>query len=269
MSDPLQNRAPDTPDLHTLPAAAKQALPVIRRRLAASLVALYLHGSAVAGGLRPYSDVDLLAIVDRPLTPEVRRGLAADLMALSGRYPADPDGRRAIELIVFLRADLASPPYPGRAEFIYGEWLRDGFEKGDVAGPVSDAEFTLILAQSRQQAQTLFGPPAEVLLPAIARADVQRAIADALPTLIASLTGDERNVVLTLARMWYTSVNGTFVAKDVAADWAAERLPAESAALLSAVRRAYLNGSDDDWQHRQPALQRTVMLLREQISALR
>ncbi len=39
--------------------------------------------------------------------------------------------------------------------------------------------------------------------------------------------GDERNVVLTLSRIWYSAVTGKIAPKDVAADWAMERLPAQ------------------------------------------
>ncbi|WP_340619904.1 nucleotidyltransferase domain-containing protein [Xenorhabdus siamensis] len=84
-----------------IPSEADKALLIIQKQLAESLVAVYLHGSAVAGGLRPRSDVDLLVIIDRPMTSVVRECLAADLMIISGRYPSDPDGRRPVELIVF------------------------------------------------------------------------------------------------------------------------------------------------------------------------
>ncbi|GEM_PF-6550602 len=39
--------------------------------------------------------------------------------------------------------------------------------------------------------------------------------------------GDERNVVLALARIWFSAATGTIAPKDVAANWALERLPQE------------------------------------------
>jgi Domain of unknown function (DUF4111) len=41
--------------------------------------------------------------------------------------------------------------------------------------------------------------------------------------------GDERNVVLTLARIWYTASTGRIAPKDVASAWVLERLPVEGA----------------------------------------
>lgn len=247
----------------TIPSEAYEVLLIVQKQLAGSLVAAYLHGSAVAGGLRPRSDIDLLVVVDQPITSGVRKSLAADLMTISGRYPSDPKGRRPVELIVFLRSDLTASLYPTRSEFIYGEWLRHEYEMGEIPKPVCDPELTLILAQSRQEAMPLFGPEARSILPEIPRADIHRAIRGVLPTLIETLQGDERNVLLTLARMWRTLVTGEFVSKDVAADWAAVRLPAIQAAVLTNAREAYLRGHEEDWHSRQQELQLTVSSLHD------
>ncbi|KMJ45793.1 adenylyltransferase [Xenorhabdus khoisanae] len=246
-----------------IPPEANKVLLIIQKRLAESLVAVYLHGSAVVGGLRPCSDVDLLVVIDQPMTSEVRECLAADLMRISGRHPSDPDGRRPVELIVFLRADLAASLYPARSEFIYGEWLRHEYEMGEIPKPICDPELTLVLAQSRQEAIPLVGPNASSLLPAISRSDICRAIKDVLPDLIETLQGDERNVLLTLARMWRTLVTGEFVPKDVAADWASARLPAMQATVLADARETYLRGCEKDWRNRQQELQITVSSLHD------
>ena len=242
----------------TIPSEAGKALLIVQKRLAESLVAVYLHGSAAVGGLRPRSDVDLLVVIDQPMMSEARKCLAADLMTISGRYPSDPKGRRPLELIVFLRTDLAASLYPPRSEFIYGEWLRHEYEMGEIPKHVCDPELTLILAQSRKEAIPLLGPTASSLIPAIPRSDIRRAIEDVLPALIATPPGDERNVLLTLARMWRTLVTGEFVSKDVAADWAVARLPAEEAAVLADAREAYLGTREEDWRDRKQELRLTV-----------
>ncbi len=250
-----------------IPSEAEKAVLIVRRLLAESLVAVYLHGSAVAGGLRPRSDVDVLVVIDRPMAPEVRECLAANLMMISGRYPFDLDGRRPLELIAFLRADLAASLYPARSEFIYGEWLRSEYEAGAIPKPVCDPELTLVLAQSRQEAIPLVGPSAGSLLPEISMSDIRRAIEGALPVLLGTLQGDERNVLLTLARMRRTLVTGEFVPKDVAVDWAAARLPSEQAAILADARESYMGIREEDWRNRRRELQLTVNSLRDRVSA--
>lgn len=253
--------------LPTIPPEADQARLVLQRHLAELLVAVYLHGSAVAGGLRPHSDVDVLAIINRPLTPEVRRRLTTALMTVSGRYPSDPQGRRPLEVMVFLRTDLDALPYPARSELVYGEWLRQEYEAGRVCEPMSDPELTVVLAHAQQEAIPLSGPNPADVLPAVPKSDIRRAMQDGLPALMTSLPGDERNVLLTLARMWHTLATGEFVSKDKAADWAAAHLLHPPAAVLTDARNDYLQGTERDWQACQPALQQTVRVLHDQVRA--
>lgn len=229
------------------PDEAMRALRAARDIFGDALLAAYLHGSAVAGGLRPDSDVDLLLVSDRATTGTERARLLHMLMAISAR-PGNGEGIRPVELILFDRAALSPAAYPARSEFTYGEWLRDAFEAGLQPEPHADPEYTLILAQARKEARPLFGPPLAALSSPIPAADVRRAIGDALPTLLGALDGDERNVVLTLARMWRTLVAGDFVPKHVAAEWAMARLPARPAGLLAAARDAYLGKAAPEWR---------------------
>lgn len=250
------------------PVEADKALGVIKEIFGESLRALYLHGSAVSSGLRPYSDVDLLAVIERPISPEERRSLCDALMKVSGKYPFDPAGRRPLEVLVFLSEDLQMPMvYPVRCEFVYGEWLRQQYEAGESAEPVHDSDLTLVLAQALQHGKPLFGPRAIDCLPAVAGSDIRRAIVESLPALLATLQGDERNVLLTLARMWLTLVTGEFASKDVAANWAASRLPDGPAGILLEARAAYLNGHEVDWRDSQQVIEMAVMVLSERILA--
>ncbi|AWP61195.1 hypothetical protein B7P02_15740 [Bordetella bronchiseptica] len=253
--------------LPTLPAEVNTAREILQSHLAESLRAIYLHGSAVADGLRPHSDIDLLVVVDQPIAPEIRRHLTTELMAISGRYPSDPAGRRPLEVLIFLRADLEALPYPARCELMYGEWLRHDYEAGAVSEPVSDPELTVVLAHARPEAIPLSGPSATDLLPAVSEADIRRAMKDGLPALMTSLPGDERNVLLTLARMWHTLATGEFVSKDKAADWAAARLPHSPAAVLTNARNDYMLGTTRDWQACQPALRQTASAMHDQVRA--
>lgn len=251
-----------------MPAEAWIALSVVREVFADHLLAAYLHGSAVRGGLRPQSDVDLIVVIDRPMTDAMRESLISSLLRVSGRHPFRPGGPRCMELMVFLQADLAAPAFPARSEFVYGEWLREGFEAGAISEPVSDPEITLVLAQARQEAQPLFGPALDGVLSDTPDDHIRRAMREGLPALIANLHGDERNVLLTLARMWRTAATGEFVTKDMAADWAILRSPEQIAATLAYARDAYLGETQDDWTIRQQQAQQAAAYLHQQVMAL-
>lgn len=258
----------DKSDTSGIPVEASSAFPIVENCFGTALLGIYLHGSAVTGGLRPNSDIDLLVIVDRPTTHPDRKRLVAELLNVSGRYPHDDAGRRPLELIIFDRVDLTTSVYPARSEFVYGEWLREAFEAGQVPEPASDPEFTLLLAQARREARALIGPDPFELLPVIPEADIRRAIGDALPPLLGSLEGDERNVLLTLARMWRTLVTGEFVPKDVAAQWAMPRLPDIAATLLAAAREGYLSRTTYDWSARRKETRQVAAELGERVTAL-
>jgi streptomycin 3"-adenylyltransferase len=167
-------------------------------------------------------------------------------MAVSGRHPFDPTGRRPLEVVIFQLADLERLHFPARAEFVYGEWLRDAFASGALPQVAASPEFTLLLAQARREAVPLIGPSLADLVPDIPSHVIHPAIGDLLPELVGSIDGDERNVLLTLARMWRTLATDCFVSKDAAADWACPQLSEQAAVILGIARDAYVDGRDDD-----------------------
>lgn len=257
----------DCIDKLNIPPEAMNALRILMHRLGSTLRAVYLHGSAVGNGLRKGSDVDLLAVVEESLPASVRTPLSNDLMAASGFYPSDPMGRRPLEVVIVRLADLEPLPYPARFEFVYGEWVRAAVEGGAVPQVEANPEFTLLLAQARKEAVSLVGPNIADLCPDIPSDVIRRAIGDLLPELIRSVEGDERNVLLTLARMWRTLSTGQFVSKDSAADWAAPRLSGRAAAILALARDAYLGDGDDDLHLRRAEVSTTTEEISERILA--
>ncbi|MEU1983920.1 aminoglycoside adenylyltransferase family protein [Nocardia sp. NPDC019395] len=213
------------------------------------LIGLFLYGSAVAGGLRHDSDLDLLAVVDTSLRCDVRKKLAGTLMRVSGRWPRSGPAR-PVELTVVVHDELVPWRYPPRADFVYGEWLRAEFERGYLPAPAEDPDLTILATMVRNSSLTLFGPPADRILDPVPVRDLIRAIEAGLPELIAGPDGDERNVVLTLARMWITAETGAVISKADAAQELIPRLPAEHAAVLRLARAGYAGEAADSWTGR-------------------
>ncbi len=251
----------------TIPTEALQALEVLKALLGSELAGVWLHGSAVRGGLRRDSDVDILAAVSRGLTRGCVDELTGRLLNVSAK-PGSTDGRRPLELIVVSLADIVPWHYPAMREYIYGEWLRDGYERGLIPGPAPEPDLALILAQARQRSVPLLGPAAADCFDPVPAADVRRAMKESLPGLVESAIGDERNVILTLARMWVTAATGEFVSKDQAASWAAPRLPKEHAALLRLAGEAYRGECADSWEGRNDEVAALVEVMRKIIEEL-
>ncbi|WP_280401354.1 aminoglycoside adenylyltransferase family protein [Nocardia carnea] len=250
------------PDLGTDIAPAVR---VTEHALDKNLLGLYLYGSAVTGGWHHDSDIDLLAVVERSLGDEVRKSLADSLLRVSGRWPRSGPAR-PVELTVVVRGDLVPWRYPPRSDFVYGEWLRPEFERGDLAAPAEDPDLTILVTMARDCAMTLAGPPAARILDPVPAGDVLRAVTAGLPDLIAGADGDERNAVLTLARMWVTAETGAVVSKAEAAAAVLPRLPAEHAAVLRLARAGYLGEVADSWADRRAELNSFLRYAGERIA---
>lgn len=111
-----------------IPKEAIQASKIIEELLDSILVGIYLYGSAVMGGLRINSDVDILVVINRSLSERTRRDLTDRLMLISGKIGNTKD-MRPLEVTVINQKDIIPWHFPPRYEFMYGEWLREQFEK--------------------------------------------------------------------------------------------------------------------------------------------
>ena len=209
------------------------------------LVAVYLYGSAVVGGLRPASDLDLFAVVSRPTSYAERRDLASTLIPIS-RREVRPPAWRPLELTVVATPDLVPWRFPPRTDFQYGEWLRDEFERGEVDPDKPDnPDLALVIEMVRRNGRRLVGPPADELLPPVPEDDLRAALVGVVPDLMADLDPDTANVLLTLARVWHTLESGEFTSKDAAADWAITRLGSTGSRPLVKARDTYLGAATD------------------------
>ncbi len=249
------------------PEEAHQALNLIRELLEDQLVGVYLYGSAVMGGLRVDSDVDILVLTNSSLSESTRSELAKRLMQISGK-PGESTGIRPLEVTVVNQKGVFPWHFPPKYELMYGEWLREQFEKGEIPVANDDPDLALLLAQLETSCFALFGPKADEVLEPIPWVDIQRAMRDSLPGLIASLKGDERNVILNLARMWFTAATSEFSSKDRAAAWAIPQLPDEHAALLDRARRAYLGEDIDNWDGKQSEVTSLIDYMEKSIEPL-
>ncbi len=218
--------------------------------LGAAVLGAYLYGSALAGGLRPRSDLDVLVISARPATIEEKRRLADGLLAISGHGP------RPLELTIVVASDLEPWRYPPSFDLQFGEWHRAALERGDVEplATTTNPDVALLLTMALQSSRPLIGPPASELLDPVPPTDLTRAMLHGADEVMPGLEDDTRNSVLTLARIWRTVETGEIGPKDAAADWALERLPPEHREVLARARAIYLGEEDERWDDLRPCV---------------
>ena len=231
--------------------AADQATVVvarIRQVLPGCVLGIYLYGSSVFGSLKPTSDLDLFVVTSRRTTEAERREMITRCLPISG--PGDPTGRsRSVNFEIVAQDDVRPWCYPVWLDFQFGDWYRPEFETGNFAPwDSANPDTTIVLEMVLQANRPLFGPPPSALFGPIPWADVRRAMLDSIPDLMSYLDGDERNVVLTFARIWATLATGRFMSKDGAADWAIPLLREEHRAVLAHARSLYVNGiAAEEW----------------------
>ena len=227
---------------------ARVAAGVIERSVPReALVAVYLYGSAMAGGLRPDSDLDFAVIVARRLAEQEKEDLFEAIRPLS-RRSLRPAEWRPLEVTVLALPDVRPWRYPPHVDAQYGEWLTDAELNEQIRrGPALSPDVAVLLTMLRQASHAYQGPPAEDFLDPVPQADLVRATLDAMPRLLAELEDDTRNVLLTFARMWTTTATGTIRSKDDAADWAARRLRGQDRRLLDRARSLYVDGGWGEW----------------------
>ncbi len=214
-------------------------LHLVQGVLGDDLLGAYLHGSATLGGMQPHSDIDVFAVTRQALTDEQRGTLTTEL--LRNRFD------RPVELILAVESDVKPWRYPPVCDFLFGEWLRASFERGELPARHPAPDLAVLITMVLQGNAILFGPPPHELLDPVPSEDLRNAMVAGIPSLLADLDDDTRNVLLTFARIWATLATGQILRKDKAADWALAELPPGHRPVLEHARAIYLGEADEHW----------------------
>lgn len=165
----------DTPDQTGLPDSATAQLEaltqLLQQTLDETLLGLILHGSAATAGFdAERSDLDLLAIVQSPLTPTQYEALGKGIVQIS-------NAPHPIEFSIVAKENLDSWSHPCRHLFHYGEDRREQFA-GGVFEPTepSDEDLAMHITLARARGIDLLGSYPVERLPEIPVRDYLRAI---------------------------------------------------------------------------------------------
>ena len=226
---------------HAIQVQLADAHAVIAGHLGSTLRAIHLFSSAVDGGLKPRSDIDLMVTIAAPMDDSTRRALTEALLTVSAP-PGTDMSRRALEVTVVVLHEIVPWRYPARREMQFGEWLRDDILAGRFEPAVLDHDLAILLIQVLHRSVNLFGPPAAQLFESVPTTDLMASFRDTIAQWRSApdWEGDEQTVVLALARIWYSAVTGRIGPKDLAAAWVLERLPPAHRPVLAGARDAYL-----------------------------
>ena len=209
-----------------------------------NLVGVYLHGSLAMECFNPQkSDIDLIIVVDRPLSDPVKKAYMEMTVGHNALGPA-----KGIEMSIVLR-EVCKPfvyPTPYELHFSAGHlnWYRD--DPGDyirrMNGTDKDlaAHFTIINKRDR----CLYGAPTEDVFGEVPGGDYMDSIWYDVEGAAEEITKYPMYLTLNLARVLAYKKEGLVLSKKEGGDWALEHLPAEYRPLIADAVREYSGSAD-------------------------
>jgi streptomycin 3"-adenylyltransferase len=125
--------------------------------------------------------------------------------------------------------------------------MREELIEGHLPVPKEDLEVIVLVATAYSAHQVLFGPALDTLLPPVSQESLRNAVLASIPEVVAGMDGDERNGVLTLARILVTLDTGQIVSKDAAAEAVHPLLVGMDRVLMRRACDRYLGLEDGAW----------------------
>lgn len=242
-----------------------QCLELTKEVIRSDLLGFYLYGSTTLGGLQKYSDIDLLVVSNRPTALKEKTILVKNLLQISGVYMKSH--KLPIEMTFVVHSDISPWHYPPHFDFQYGDWLRQEFEVGNME-PWPNKEMpqlAIMLTQLLLAHEVIFGPNPSQLIEKIPYYDFMTAISSSLDSLMEELHSDTRNVLLTYARIWYTTTTDSICSKSTAATKAIEKLPKEYQPVMQRALAICLGKEKEYWDDIKDLIQPCAEFMKHQI----
>ncbi len=210
-----------------------------KRILRDNLAGIYLHGSAVMGCFNPQkSDIDLIIVVDRPLSDPIKRAYMDMVVEYNALGPA-----KGIEMSIVLRK-VCKPfiyPTPYELHFSTGhlKWYKD--DPGDyirkMKGTDKDlaAHFTVINHRGR----CLYGVPIKDMFAEVPGCDYMDSLWCDIEGAAEEIAEHTMYLTLNLARVLAYKEDGLVLSKMEGGEWAIDHLPSEYHPLIKDALREY------------------------------
>ena len=204
-----------------------------------NLVGVYLHGSLVMGCFNPQrSDIDLIIVVDEPLSDPVKRAYMDMAVGLNSCGPA-----KGIEMSIVLRKVCKPFVYPTPFELHFSsghlEWYRahpnDYIREMNGTDKDLAAHFTII----RNRGRCLYGLPIEKVFGILPKRDYFDSIWFDVEEAREDIKENPPYVILNLARVLAYCREEAVLSKKEGGEWALLNLPPEFHSLIQNALNEY------------------------------
>ena len=204
-----------------------------------NLVGVYLHGSLVMGCFNPQkSDIDLIIVVDEPLSDSVKRTYMDMVVDANSCGPA-----KGIEMSVVLRKVCKPFVYPTPFELHFSsghlEWYRedpdDYIRKMNGTDKDLAAHFTIINSRGK----CLYGTPIREVFAEVPKRDYMDSIWLDVEGAVEEITDYPMYLILNLPRVLAYKEDGLVLSKKEGGEWALKHLPPKYHPLIIDAMREY------------------------------
>ena len=209
-----------------------------------NLVGIYLHGSAVMGCFNPEkSDIDLIIVVNKPLSDSVKREYLDMAVRYNARGPA-----KGIEMSIVLK-EVCKPfiyPTPFELHFSIGHLERYQNDPDEYIQQINGvdrdlaAHFTII----NRRGKCLYGASVSEVFAEVPVSDYMDSIWYDIENAAEEITEYTMYLTLNLARALAYKEEGVVLSKREGGQWALHNLPSKYHPLIRDALREY-SGSEE------------------------
>ena len=209
-----------------------------------NLVGVYLHGSLAMGCFNPSrSDIDLIIVVDEPLSDSIKKDYLEMVVEHNSRGPA-----KGIEMSVVLRNACKPFVYPTPYELHFSaghlDWYKENPDEyiRELKGTDKDlaAHFTII----NKRGKCLYGLPIKDAFADVPTSDYMDSIWYDVEHAKKEIKLYPMYLTLNLARVLAYKEEGLVLSKKEGAEWAINNLPDEYHKLIQDALLNYMEGKD-------------------------
>lgn len=219
-----------------------------REFLGENLAGIYLHGSLALGCFNPErSDVDILVVTERGLTPNEKSRIAELLLRHSGR-PSP------IEISFLQKGHIHPWKYPTPFDFHYSEDWREKYEgilsSSDLNRweyfPETDEDLAAHIIVTQKCGITLFGRAFGEVLPSVPKEHYLASIVADFHWGKERIGQYPRNFILNACRVYGYLSEGEVWSKDEAGEWALQILPIKYRGLVEQALKNYRGNAEEE-----------------------
>ena len=212
-----------------------------------NLVGVYLHGSLVMGCFNPQkSDIDLIVVVDQPLTDSEKRAYMDMVVSVNACGPA-----KGIEMSIVLRRVCKPFVYPTPFELHFSaghlEWYNEDPDEyiREMNGTDKDlaAHFTVI----NNRGKCVYGLPIKDVFSEVPSCDYMDSLWYDVEGAAEEITDYPMYLTLNLARVLAYQEEGLVLSKKEGGEWAIKTLPPEYRPLITDAMREYTESAEVDY----------------------